>query len=62
MLPVRPDHFTVSLAIMQDPAFIHLKCYRGGTVLSKENVTEERAVTTEEKMTIDERRKYLRLM
>ncbi len=49
------------VAARQEHVFTHLKCYRGGKVLSKENVTEG-AMSTEESMSIDERRKYLKKM
>ena len=47
--------------ICQPLVFFHLKCYRGCIVLSKDNVTE-RTMSSQEKMTVDERRKYLRQM
>jgi hypothetical protein len=41
--------------------FPHVKCYRDGIIPSKENVTGG-AMSVEDKMTIDERRKYLKKM
>src|SRR3990172_1851261 len=45
----------------QEDAFTHLKCYRRGIVHSNDNVTEG-TVPGEEKMTVDERRKYVARM
>lgn len=41
--------------------FIHLKCYRRDIVHSKENVTGG-TMSADVEMTLEERRKYLRLM
>jgi hypothetical protein len=46
---------------MEDGALYQIKCYRRIIVLSTENVTEG-TMTEEERMTIDERRKYLHKM
>jgi hypothetical protein len=63
-----PDGYPGQMAV-----FIHVKCYRSGTVHSNENVTKviqfpqmimllEGMMSTQDTMNIDERRKYLRMM
>jgi hypothetical protein len=47
--------------VRQEHVFPHPKCYRDGIIPSKENVTGG-TMSIEDKMTIDERRKYLRKM
>lgn len=49
------------MTLSQDYVFYHLKCYRWHIVLSKENVTEGE-MSTELKMNIAERYKYLCMM
>src|SRR4030067_757834 len=47
--------------LVKDDVFVHLKCYRSGIVHSNENVTEG-TMPTDERMTINERRMYLKVM
>jgi hypothetical protein len=46
---------------MQATVLVHLKCYQGVIVRSNKNVTEG-TMSDDDKMTIDERRKYLRMV
>src|SRR5512135_98505 len=55
------SNYTTVCARCKEAVFSHVKCYRRGIVLSNDNVTGE-TMPADDKMTIDERRKYLHQM